>query len=47
VLLALTAVVIVAIAGGVTHAVAEIGGGGEPIATTPSGTEQNLLARRG
>jgi hypothetical protein len=45
--LVVTAVVIVAIAGGVTYAVAEIGGGGEPIGTTPSGTVQSLLARSG
>jgi hypothetical protein len=35
--LALTAAAAVAIAGGVTHAITEIGGGGEQIATTPSG----------
>jgi hypothetical protein len=33
--LAVTAVAVVAIAGGVTYAVADIGGGGEPIATKP------------
>jgi hypothetical protein len=37
--------VIVAIAGGVTYAVAEIGGAGKPIATTTSGTEQSSTSR--